>query len=834
MRRWKCISLYACAFSMSAFSHMARAAEPIFLAAASPPAGFEELSSTQQSLVDIYFGNRYIDSQLASFSPGIIELPNPDELVQKIGNLNDPALITSTLSGELISNADLVCLNPSSQDCGILEAPIAGVIFDESRFRVDIFINRRFMLTRAADVRKYLPPSDAGFALMQNFSAAVSGSNAEANSNSYTLNGLTMAAKQENSLYWSWDYSDTNRFSVNQIYGQRDFEGLEYNAGLLSTNGFGLNFTTDQTMLGVRINSSDNTREDLDFSGGMPVEVFLPTRGRVEIRKDGRLIDSAFFEAGAEQLDTRSFPSGAYDIEIRIIDERGNLISSETRFFAKKNQIPPAGEWLFFAESGRVMKVERPLPKLTKQWLSRAGFSRRVLDTLAITGAAAVNTQDVLMEFGLYHFGYHYEITPSFMFADDTKGINFSSRLIFDNLSLSANYRRLWHDKPLENNDELFPNLFGNGFEQHSLSTSIPLFDGSLDHRYSLNKRFDNNNNEQAPTRTHSLNYRHSLFRTYDYDGDVTISLSKSADTKIGLLSFSFRLRDDRWNFRASPQARITQRDDVSDSTERLRLSTSWDDGDLLDGELSFNAGVEGGTGDERMDVGVQYANRYGRASFSASHTRGENSNTTAWGGNMSTSLLTDGEVFALGGENRAESALVINLQGRPGDVFDVIINGQRRGYAIAGSPSIIGLSPYDQYRVSLRPTGDTLYSYDEREKVFTLYPGNVITLDYEAAPLQLLFGRLLFNGEPLAGARINGGLLPGSTDDLGMFQIEARADVGSLNIELDNGWLCQLTIQPFDAGYVLQMGTIELTETQCTPLLEGQLAISQRGDIDE
>ena len=35
------------------------------------------------------------------------------------------------------------------------------------------------LLTRAADVRKYLPPSDAGFALMQNFSAAVSGSTAE-------------------------------------------------------------------------------------------------------------------------------------------------------------------------------------------------------------------------------------------------------------------------------------------------------------------------------------------------------------------------------------------------------------------------------------------------------------------------------------------------------------------------------------------------------------------------------------------------------------------------------------------------------------------------------
>ena len=122
---------------------------------------------------------------------------------------------------------------------------------------------------------------------------------------------------------------------------RRDFEGLEYNGGLLSISGFGLNLTSDQPMVGLRINSSDNTREDLDFSGGMPVAVFLLTRGRVEVRKDDRLIDSAFFEAGSQQLDTSGFPSGAYDIEIRIVDEAGNLITTETRFFAKQSQIPP-------------------------------------------------------------------------------------------------------------------------------------------------------------------------------------------------------------------------------------------------------------------------------------------------------------------------------------------------------------------------------------------------------------------------------------------------------------------------------------------------------------
>ena len=36
----------------------------------------------------------------------------------------------------------------------------------------------------------------------------------------------------------------------------------------------------------------------------------------------------------------------------------------------------------------------------------------------------------------------------------------------------------------------------------------------------------------------------------------------------------------------------------------------------------------------------------------------------------MNTSFITDGNIVALGGEDRSESALVVNLQGRPGDVF--------------------------------------------------------------------------------------------------------------------------------------------------------------------
>ena len=827
MLRWICKGAVAVALSMS---FMGFAAEPLFLAANAPPAGFEDLSQPQQTQADIYFGNRYLTSQLVTFSPGIIVLPNPAEIVRLIGNINDPVLIAEALSGEINSNPDEVCPSQVISNCGLLTPPIAGAIFDDSRFRVDIFINRRFMLTRAAEVRKYLPPSDAGFAMMQNISGAVSGNSSASSNNDYTINGLTMAAWQENSIYWNWDYSESNDFSVNQLYGQRDFEGLEYNLGLLSSSGFGLSFTSDQTMVGGRITTSSNTREDTSFTGGMPLEVFLPVRGRVEVRKDGRLIDSAFFEAGAQQLDTSRFPSGAYDVVIRILNEQGNELSSESRFFAKQYQLPPPDEWLFFAESGRIMAREASaaVPETTDKWISRAGVSRRLKDTLSGTATVANVGDDTLVELGLFNLGYRYELSPSLMWsADGNRGVSLNARASLGRLSLSSSYRRLWTDSEAANSvSRSVPKLLGEAFEQQSVSVSAPLLGGSLSYRYSFNQSQSN-----ALVRTNSLDYRRSLFRTLDYDVDMSVGLSQSGDTRIGLLSFNLRYRRGRWNFRASPRAEMRESAGKTDRTERVNLSASWDDGDLFNGKLRVNGGFETGSGDERADTSILYANRYGRANLNVSHTEGVDSSTTSWGGSLSTSFLTDGNVIAMGGDQSAESALVINLDGREGDVFDVRVNGQRRGYAVAGRPSVIPLTPFEEYRVSLSSTGETLYSFDERDKSITLYPGNVVTLDYEAIPLQLLFGRLLFNGEPLDGARINGGLYPGNTDDIGMFQLETRTDIDRLQIELDNGWICQLPVTPLEEGYILQLGTVELKSADCTPLLEGQLAVTKRDD---
>ena len=795
------------------------ATPPLFLAQTTIPEGFEALSRPQRSLVDIYYGNRYLGSQLALYTPGTIEFSDPSRIVQLISDINDPVLITSALSGQLNTNTEQICITEGQNDCGILTPAVSGVIFDENRFRVDVFINRRFLATRSANVSKFLPPSDADYSFMQNFSAAVSGFESDNNTRSedYTLSGISVFSKGENSLYTRWDYSKTQHLSIDSLYAQREFEGIHYRSGMMSSDGFGLSFSSDRPLLGVRIASSTRTRTDTGFSSGTPVEVFLPLRGVVEVRKDGRLVTSYFLEAGNQQLNTSAFPSGAYDIEIRILDDQGAVQSVENRFFAKEFDLPPEGELRHFMEAGKVMRYNatKPLPEITNQFIARAGISQRLTDTLATTVSAAINSKQSLVEFGLFNIGYIYEFSPSVMVGNNSAyGINLTGRLRFGEYTLNGNYRQLWnsqYEKKSEDDELNYPDLLSSPFRQSSLSINRSVYNGNISYRFSENASATNT----AVTRTHTVGYRTSLYRVQEMDIDMDISFSQSGDNKVGLVSFNFRFRDDQWSWRANPRAEQRWNNDVHSRRERIRLSGTWNDGDLFDSTVRANVGVDAGTGDERYDARLELGNTWGQGNIALNHVVGENT-VTNYAANFRSSFMTNGKQSAIGGENQANSALMINVEGKKNDTFDVVINGQRQGYAIAGRPSLIPLTPYQQYTVSLTPTGSQLYELDEKERTITLYPGNVVSMDYNATPLQLLFGRLLYNDTPLTGATINGGQQLVTSDDYGLFQMEISSDKTTIDVMLSNNTTCTLSL-PEEENGIIRMGTVNISSDQCT-----------------
>ncbi len=800
----------------------------MFFAVNGVPAGFETLSRPQRSLIDIYYGNRYITTQLATFTPETIELASPAEIVRRITDITQPTLVTELLTGELPNNANEICLSGQRQGCGMLTPQVVEVIFNEGSFRLDLFINRDYLLARPADVRKYLPPSESEVAFLQNFSVAASGNSSSENNNSsedYTLSGLSMLSWRENSVYASWDYTKDRHFTVDNLYAQREFEGLAWQGGMVSGSSFGLNFTSSQTLLGGRVATSDNTRLDDDFSSGIPLDVFLPTRGRVELRRDDRLLYSEFFEAGNQQLNSSSLPDGAYDLEIRVVDELGNVLSTQTRFFAKQYSMPAPGEWRWFAEAGNILNrtADDTLPRATKQYLGRGGVARRLSDTWSGTLAAAMDNDEQLVELGLLNVGRYGDVSPSAMASaagDKAVGLNVSTRVA--ELSLSGNYRRLWGEKnPATRENSSQNELVGESFEQYAASAGIPFLQGSLNYRYSYNHRDDDT------TKTHSVDWRTRVWRTSDYDIDLDLGVSKSGDDRIVLATLEFSYRSDRWRFGVTPAVEWSKTANDSRRRERTRLSAGWDDGERFEGDLRFDGGLSLEGDDKRANGTLRYADHRGSGSLALSHLRSGSNRVTSYSLNVSTSLITDGEFVSIGGDQRSQSAVVVDIEGRDGDRFDVMVNGQRNGYAVVGQPSIVPLSPYREYRISVVPAGTAIYQFEEKVQRITLYPGNVMRMEVEAIPMQLAFGRILFNDQAGFSGRIMGGQAPMQVSDSGLFQIEVRADTPELRLEMDNGWACTIDLGNDTNQDIVRLGTINLTEADCQPVSEGALVLN-------
>ena len=57
---------------------------------------------------------------------------------------------------------------------------------------------------------------------------------------------------------------------------------------------------------------------------GSRLEVYLPVPSKVNVYRDERLIGTGFYPAGKQELDTSSFPDGAYTVQLEIIGQNGS------------------------------------------------------------------------------------------------------------------------------------------------------------------------------------------------------------------------------------------------------------------------------------------------------------------------------------------------------------------------------------------------------------------------------------------------------------------------------------------------------------------------------
>src|SRR5687768_4889073 len=142
----------------------------------SAPEGFETLIAERDVMLDLYVGGEKRGEVRAIIAPGTLKFEDPKTVAGLIPDAARPAELVAALTGTLPSNSSLACGRSRGEGCGMLPSDRAGIILDEERFRVDIFVGPDLLIMPDPAAAAYLPPPDDEPSLISLVGATLSGS----------------------------------------------------------------------------------------------------------------------------------------------------------------------------------------------------------------------------------------------------------------------------------------------------------------------------------------------------------------------------------------------------------------------------------------------------------------------------------------------------------------------------------------------------------------------------------------------------------------------------------------------------------------------------------
>ena len=769
------------------------------------PAGFEAWFEPQKIALDVFYGGRYLLTTLAEYDGKEVSFLSPDEVAKSIPGALDPATMTGMLSQPLAANSDRLCMQENQPLCGRLETDTIGIIFDETRIRADLFVNRSLLAKVAEADPRYLPEGDKKrVTLVQNLNSLYTSDN-----NGYdrfSLFGKTRAGNNGHYGFSDWVSTNDQGLSIDQIGYRHDLRDHIVTVGLFEPSLDMLRGMGRDLLVGAGIEKSMKRRTDLDSIISTPIDIFLPVRSRVDIFRDGRLISSGFYEAGNQRIDTSRLPSGSYIIELVTTDAGGN-ISTEEQLFVKSTLLAPPGEAIWFAEGGKVSRRApfETLPDELDVNIVRGGYRWRQKSWLGF-GLAGAATEDAALA----------EVSASMLFdwleagaelyqsTDGGRGVGVNAVTRRGAHTLTISSRSSSADDPPAANEPQY-RLLEEDRWQHTaqwITRVNPNANLSLSTSYTGGKDLPN-------SRRSTARYNHYFPASAGNAFSVTAELGEVDGDVRFMIGAQWRGAARHWTHTAGIDVSGSDIPNDQDGVS-ASVASRWRDQDLLTDEV--NAGISAQANDNTQGVtaDVRHGSQWGNGQIAASHTRGKQFEQTQYLAGYDTSIVV-GESYrpAIGGGPRSgEAGVILDLSDAEDSIVDVYADGQRQFSARGGRPVPLTLMPYREYQISLIDRGTTLVSFDNEPRRIVLYPGDVETLSWSMQKINIIVGRLQRQEEfcsevtgecyslklPLPDTRVEG--LEGFTftDKDGFFQGEVVEGTTELHARY-NGVDCRINI---------------------------------------
>ena len=774
------------------------------------PSGFASLTETRQVLADLYFGGMKIGEAPLTVRPGYVSFDHPDKVLSLLKGVRDPHRLRARLAQELPSNPALICSPMKSDECGRLSPETAGVIFDEDRFRVDLFVSPDLIEPVSPVEANYLKAPSAAASLVSSMGLTLSGSHG--NASSYNVQNRTLVGVGSGRLRSDSSFSRELGLVVDNFVAEIDRRTLRYSAGMFWAPG--LDLIGQRRILGAGFATQFDTRTDKDLLEGTPLYLFLDRAARVDVLVDGRLLDSRAYEAGNNLIDTTSLPTGAYSLVLRV-QEPGGRTREERRFFARNAQVAPMGKPIYFGFAGLLANTRRNRPISASDTLYyQLGTARRVSPKIAVDAALVGTQHRSLAEIGTFYLGRTLRLRAAALLSSrgDRGGLLQAGSSGSGPLSLNFDLRRI-HSK---NGSPLIPVPFhAEGFDP-SVSTAARFGGGSYTQisgsiGYRIDQGYVGLSGGYRRDRSRRANYSVGPSMTFPVIQRSGVQLTAQADaqySRSGLAAYAgFRLMTlSRGRSLTGTAGYASLRRDGEPRGSRMVGSLAgeiYHQGDDRT-ELNGTAAVERTIDDINVRAGGALYSRFGIARGDVLQRFGKRSGTQ-YGLNLQAGLALSPESAALGGRELQQSALIATVAGDAADTtFDVLVNEVPKGRIRSGQRLPIYLPAYRAYQVRLRPVHAASVSFDTQAREVTLFPGTVATMRWGVDMTFTVFGQALdAKGLPITAARVESRHGTGETDANGFFQIDvAKGDLVIFNRSADD--TCRVTLSNVEpkAGY--------------------------------
>ena len=745
----------------------------------SAPEGFEALAGERELVLDAYYGGRKLGPVQVTFSPGLVRLHDPQSLADLVPDVARNAELVRFLSGSLPANVALACGRAKSEGCGFLAAGRYGVIVDEERFRLDIFISPDLLTKPDPGAAQFLPPPENEPSLVSLFGLTASGSGR--GGETLHLQNRSIASFGAMRLRSDSSVSSDTGLTFDNLTLEADRGDWRYAGGLFWAPGGDL--IGRRKIMGVGVSTQLDTRQNKEALLGTPVSIFLQQPAKVDLIIDGRVASSRIYPAGNRLVDTTSLPDGSYDLIVRI-QEDGRPPRQEQRFFSKGSVMAPEGRPLYSVFAGLLPSSGRGLSLDGDTVFYEASAAFRLSTALGID-AAILGTQDkaILQGGATYHLPWaQIRVAGLVSSSADYGGVLRISSVGKGPFSMSFDLRKVVSD----DGRPLLPVTVSRGTFSEDPDTGFG-DRGSYTQALSiLGYRLG-----QANLRLTGI-YRRNAFEKANY------SIGAAIDLPV--------VRTSRWDIVLQADARRTERDFASFIGARFlincgNLAFSGSGGllhqserpganDELVGEVQGawyreTAGHSQIAGDVAAgrDVDGSYARASAYARTPLLNARADllqqfgDHRTTQYAATIDGGIVLGKSGIAIAGREMNDTAVMVAVHGNDAEqLFDVLVDEVPRGSVADGEQLALFLEPYKIYGIRLRPRGDGISSFDTASKSVTLYPGNVARIEWDVTPLVILFGRAVGrDGKPVGNADIIGNHGIGRTDAEGYFQIETN-----------------------------------------------------------